>query len=118
MLAALMWWIEMAWWIAAIVFVFTLPAVYDLISARLAQLTIDDTLVSWSAGRASGEVELAQIKTVRMDTRLDLSVRVTLLLHSGQKVRIPFEATPPHRLFEEELTARGLSVVRHHFGFI
>lgn len=111
-------WIALAPWIAWAAFIVTLPAVYDLVSAREAGLTLDDTTIAWNAGTKSGEVAVAQIDHIRFDTRLDFSVRVTLVLKTGQRVKLPFEATPPHRAFEAELTTRGLRTQRHHFGFV
>jgi hypothetical protein len=117
-LGALVAWIDMAPWLAVIIVLFTLPALYDLISARASGLTLDDATLSWHAGHASGDVTLTKVKLIRFDTRLDLSVRLTIVPHVGPKVKVPFEATPPHRAFEEELNARGITTERHHFGFI
>jgi hypothetical protein len=117
-LGALVVGIDMAPWLAGIIVLFTLPALYDLFSARTSGLSLDDTTLSWFAGQTSGDVRLAKIKLIRFDTRLDLSVRLTIVPHVGSKVKVPFEATPPHRAFEEELIARGIKTERHHFGFI
>ena len=117
-LVVLLVWVDMAPWLAWVVVVFTLPALYDLVTARASGLRVDAERIHWHAGKAEGEVAIKQIKLVRFDTRLDLSVRVTLVLHIGQKVKIPFEATPPHRAFEDELQTRGLKTERHHFGFL
>ena len=69
----------------------------------------------WFSGRRSGRVTTSEIDLVRLDTRLDFSVRVTLVLKNGEKVRLPFEATPPHAEFERELDPRGLKTRRTHF---
>ena len=58
---------------------------------------------------------VAEIDHLRMDTRLDLSVRTTVVLTSGERLRIPPAAQPPHRDFEQALTARRVAVRRHHF---
>jgi hypothetical protein len=116
--AALVVWIEMSVVLAGIVLMVTLPALYDLITARAAGLTINDTTLSWHAGVKTGEINVKKIKHIRFDTRLDMSVRLTAVMHVGQKVKIPFEATPPHRAFEAELESRGIKTERHHFGFI
>lgn len=94
----------------------TLPLLWDLVRNPPAGLALDDKTLSWRSGRHTAEIALAEIAQVRLDTRLDFSVRVTLRLNSGRKIRIPFEATPPHRAFEAALSARGLKTERQHFS--
>ena len=110
--------VDMSIVLAVAVVLCTLPAFYDLITARAAGLRLDATTLSWHAGTKTGEVSIKKIKHISFDTRLDLSVRLTAVLHIGQKVKIPFEATPPHRAFEAELESRGIKTERHHFGFV
>lgn len=110
--------IDLAPWLAGLGFLATLPAVYDLITARAAGLTMNDNEVSWYAGDKTGNVSWDKVDHVRFDTRLDLSVRASLVLHNYRRIKIPFEATPPHRDFEAELNTRGLRTERHHFGFM
>lgn len=110
--------VQMSPLLALIAVLVTLPALYDLISARASGLQLDDVTLSWHAGAKTGEIAIKKIKHIRFDTRLDLTVRLTAVLHIGQKVKIPFEATPPHRAFEAELETRGIKTERHHFGFI
>ena len=43
--------VEMAPWLAMIVFLFTLPAVYDLISARASGITVNGDQIAWYAGK-------------------------------------------------------------------
>lgn len=117
-LAGLVFWVDMSLVIAGIVALFTLPALYDLIMARASALYLDDTTLSWNAGHKTGEIAVKKIKLIRFDTRLDLSVRLTVVFYVGPKVKIPFEATPPHRAFEAELETRGIKTERHHFGFV
>ncbi|MDG1171038.1 MAG: hypothetical protein P8N14_17745 [Sulfitobacter sp.] len=102
-------------WIMGFVALFTLPACWDLIRNPACGLTLNADQISWFSGRHHGQVALAQIDQVRLDTRLDMSVRTTLVLHSGAKIRLPFEATPPHRQFEDALNAKGLKTRRTHF---
>lgn len=61
---------------------------------------------------------LSAIKTVRLDTRLDLSIKATLILHTGAKMRLPLDAVPPSAAFEEALKQRGILVERHHFRLV
>ena len=62
------------------------------------------------------EVPLSEIDHIRLDTRWDFSVRATVLLTNGKRLRLPYEALPPHRSFEAALQARGIRVERHHFN--
>lgn len=106
---------EMSAWIMTIVLTFTLPALWDLITDPPSGLTLTDTALHWHSGKRKAEVALEEIDKIRLDTRLDLSVKVTLILKTGAKVRLPFESTPPDQPLEDALTQRGLKTERHHF---
>lgn len=108
-------WMEAAVWLVVVLGLFTLPAVRDLIRNPSAGLTLTDTDVTWHTGKYQGAVALEEVDHMRLDTRLDFSVRVSAVLTSGRKIRLPFEATPPHRTFETALETRGVTVKRFHF---
>lgn len=110
--------LDAALWVMAVPALFTLPAVWDLVSDRRAGLALDEDRIRWHAGRAEGEVVFGQIDRVRFDTRLDLSVKVTLVLRSGRRIRLPQESVPPWRTLEAALEARGLRTERHHFAVL
>ena len=55
------------------------------------------------------------IDRFRFDTRWDFSVRVSIVLHSGKRIRLPDESLPPHRDLETLLNQAGIRVERHHF---
>jgi len=114
-LAVLWGWLDTAVWIVGFLALFTLPAVWDTWRDTSAGLTLDDNLLRWHAGRREAEVALEEIDHVRLDTRLDFSVRATVLLKTGRKLRLPFESTPPHQAFEDALHARDVKTQRHHF---
>ncbi|EDZ45762.1 conserved hypothetical protein [Rhodobacterales bacterium Y4I] len=42
-------------------------------------------------------------------------MRATLILHSGKRIRLPQEATPPHAEADAAFQQRGLRTERHHF---
>ena len=111
-------WLDAAWWIMAFLGAFTLPAVYDLIRNPKAGLRLDAQTLSWFSGRRQGALELSEIEHIRLNTRLDFSVRVTAVLTTGRKIRLPFESTPPHQTFENALLARGVKTQRHHFQLL
>ncbi len=107
--------LDAAPWIMAFLALFTLPALWDLITDPPSGLTLDATTLTWFTGKRRAIVQLDEIDQIRLDTRLDFSVRATLVLNTGRKIRLPFEATPPDQLFEDALTARGLKTRRTHF---
>lgn len=107
--------LDAALWLFGFLGLFTLPALWDLICDPSSGLNLTDATLAWHSGKRHGEVPLAEIDHIRLDTRLDFSVRATLVLHTGAKVRLPFEATPPHQAFEDALIARGLKTRRTHF---
>ncbi|MCL6284024.1 hypothetical protein M3P21_10825 [Ruegeria sp. 2012CJ41-6] len=108
--------IDLVWWIAALAVLCTLPAVYEFLTDRRAGLSLTAQELRWFTGTLSRDMALGDIKTVRFDTRWDLSVRVTLILQSDRKLRLPHECLPPHRDFEARLKHAGLHVERHHFA--
>ena len=56
------------------------------------------------AAQRDALVALTEVDHIRLDTRLDFSVRASIVLPNGRKIRVPFEATPPHQAFEDALT--------------
>lgn len=97
---------------------FTLPALWDLYSARMAGTRITPEAITWNSGPNRVTLPLPEIDHVRLVTRLDLSVRAAVVLNSGRKLRIPAEATPPADAFEAALAQVGIRSERHHFTFI
>ncbi|MDQ2091510.1 hypothetical protein [Marimonas arenosa] len=110
--------IDLSPWIAAAIFLFTLPAAWEFLIDTCSTLDLDETELTWHSARTGDTVPLAMIQKVRFDTRLDLSVKITLLLKDGRRIRLPHACNPPNRRFEDELKARGLATERHHFSLI
>lgn len=115
LLALLVLGLDAAWWLAAVLALPLLPALWDLWRNPAAGLVLDSTALRWFTGGRDASVRLAEIEKIRFDTRWDFSVRVTVLSKDGKRTRLPQECVPPHRAFEAELTARGLVPERHHF---
>ncbi len=111
-------WLEAANWIILLLLLFTLPALIDLIRDPQAGLHLSDDTLRWHSGRRNADVPLSEIDHVRLDTRLDFSVRATVVLTMGRKIRLPFESTPPHQAFENALQARGIKTLRFHFQLL
>ncbi|WP_296761940.1 hypothetical protein [Sediminimonas sp.] len=117
-LAALWWGLNAAWWIVAALALFTLPALWEVLTDRRAALRLEDGMLHWQNGPRGDRVSLDALDHVRFDTRLDLSVRVTLVLRDGRRIRLPHPCLPPHRALEAALDAAGVTTRRHHFHFI
>jgi hypothetical protein len=107
--------LEASPWVLGVLFLFTLPATVDFARDPESGLSLTHDVLRWHTGARNGEVAFSQIERVRMDTRLDFSVRVTVLLETGRKIRLPFESTPPHEAFEAALKDRGVTTERFHF---
>jgi len=110
--------IDAAPWLMGAVGLFTLPAVWDLYKNPASGLRFTPGALTWFTGTREAEVGWQEIEKVRLDTRLDFSVRASVVLHSGRKIRLPYESTPPHDLLEAALNARGIRTERHHFSLI
>ena len=110
--------IDLAGWIAVLFLLFTIPALYDLVVDREAGLSVSGEKIEWFAGRQTGESLWSKVEHVRFDTRIDLSVKISLVLHNGRRVKLPIEATPPHRELEAVLENIGVKTSRHHFSFV
>lgn len=117
-LLALVLLVEAAPWLMAGVGLFTLPALWELYKNPQSGLDFQPEALRWFTVRREGSIPWGEIDRVRLDTRLDFSVRATAVLHSGRKIRLPYECTPPHQLFEAALNARGIRTERHHFSLI
>ncbi|MCX7566300.1 hypothetical protein OS189_08085 [Sulfitobacter sp. F26169L] len=100
------------------IFLFTLPALYDLVADPVSTLFLDDTHLRWKTPRQRADIPVTEIDHLRFDTRLDMSVRLTIVRPSGVKIRIPFAATPPHLTFESAARQAGIKTERHHFSLM
>jgi len=96
----------------------TLPALYEAAANRTASLTLTDAALTWQTGRRTGHVARTEIAKIRLDTRLDLSVRMSVVTHAGQRIRLPAECTPPTDEVLAMLETAGLDVERHHFALM
>ena len=110
--------LDAAVWLMALIALCTGPALYDLVVARRSGLALEPAGFSWFAGKRTGEITWDRISHIRLDTRLDFSVRASAVLVTGRKVRVPLEATPPAEEFEAALKDRGIAVQRHHFSLV
>ena len=110
--------VEAAPWLMAAIGACTLPAIWDLYKNPQAGLDFGPGGLTWFTGRRKACIDWQEIDHVRLDTRLDFSVRASAVLRSGRTIRLPVECTPPHKLFEAALNARNIRTERHHFSLI
>ena len=110
--------LDMAPWIVALLLVAALPAAVDQITDRKAGLVLDDTHLRWHSGRQVGEAPLARIEALRFERRLDLTMRVRLVLHGGRRLALPQDCLPPPDVLRREMQARGLRCEDHPFSLL
>ena len=117
-LIGLVWIIDLNLYIAAFLALFTLPALWEAVQNPISTFELTETHMRWSTPRLTDEMPVGLILRARFDTRLDLSVKVTLFLKDNRKLRLPHACTPPPEALEAELRAFGIPTERHHFSLI
>lgn len=103
-------------WLVALLGLPTLPGLYELGKNPHSGLDLTEDQISWFTGSSRGAVPLERITRLRLDTRLDLSVRVTLVLTTGEKLRLPHPATPPIEGLTAACDLRKIPHERYHFS--
>lgn len=111
-------WLDAALPVSLTLAAFTLPALYDLVANPRSTITLDAHHLRWHSGRQQVQIALREIDHLRFDTRLDMSVRLSVLRPSGATIRVPYPATPPHMIFEALAQQAGLKTRRHHFSLM
>ncbi|MBU2982816.1 hypothetical protein KO498_13445 [Lentibacter algarum] len=110
--------IDLNLWIAGVLALFALPAAWEALTDPLSTFELTAHNMSWSTPTVNDELATNLILRARFDTRLDLSVKVTLFLKDGRKLRLPYACTPPHEALEAALKDLGIATERHHFSLI
>lgn len=103
------------WWIIVIVAMITLPAAIDVFVNATARLELNDSQLFWKNRSQEVTIPLHEIEKIRFDGRMDMSVRVSVVLNDGRKLRMPYDAMPPHKELEAALQARDVRTERHAF---
>ncbi|WP_370227973.1 hypothetical protein [Cognatishimia sp.] len=103
------------WWILVIVAMITLPAAIDVFMNVTARLELNDQHLFWKNRSQEVTIPLHEIEKIRFDGRMDLSVRVSVVLQDGRKLRLPYDAMPPHKDLEAALKDRDIRTERHAF---
>ena len=107
--------IGMAWWIALPLWIITLPAAWEMLHPPICWLEVDDAGVRAALGRTRIDVPRAQIDRARLDTKLDLSLKLRLYPEHGRPMVVPSPCLPSGPVLEKALTEAGIKVERHHF---
>lgn len=118
LLAGLIITIDLSPMIAAIVALFTLPALWDIIANPQMRLKLGPSGLGWGRPGNIRTIALDQIAEVRFETRFDFSARVTVIRKNGRKLRLPPAALPPRQSFEATLTELGVKTTHHPFFLI
>lgn len=104
------------WWIVTLVALITLPAALDVLLNLKARLELDQDKLFWKNRSQEVTIPFPEIEKIRFDGRLDTSVRISVVLKDGRKLRLPYDAQPPHRELEAELKDRDIPTERHPFS--
>lgn len=107
--------LDAVWWLMALLALATLPALWDVIHDTSAGMELTDDTLRWHSGKREGVLDLSEVDRFRFDTRWDFSVRVSAMLKSDKRLRLPDESLPPHKQLEDLLKQAGFAVERHHF---
>jgi hypothetical protein len=107
--------LQVAGWILLLLALPLLPGLWELWHNPRTSLTLHGARIDWFNGNRTTSLPLSKIAHLRLDRRWDLSFRATLILHNGQKLRLPQSVLPPVQDLEAALTARGITSERHHF---
>ncbi|KPA21972.1 MULTISPECIES: hypothetical protein [unclassified Shimia] len=105
-------------WILAILGIFAVPALIDVMLNPVSTFSLADGVLRWKSATQEAEMRTDQIRSARFDTRLDISVRATLQMVDGSKVRIPNDVLPSPDRLQATLEAYDIPVDRHHFRVI
>lgn len=96
----------------------SLPSLFEIGAGATSRLQITASEIAWRSGRRGATLPRGQLKSVRLDTRLDFSLRMTLLTHQGAKIRLPYECVPPAADIETALQQHDIPYERHHFTLL
>ncbi|MGR3504061.1 hypothetical protein [Pseudaestuariivita sp.] len=110
--------LDAAWGFLILGALLVLPAVWDMALNRVATLELDASTLRWNAAGQRGTVPLDEIKKVILDTRLDLSVRMSVDTTDGARFRLPSECVPQKDVIGAACEAQGLRVERNAFALL
>lgn len=109
-------WLGAALWILALPVLATLPALWDIWANPAAGLSVGPDGITWHAGRRKAEVARGEIDCVRLDRSWDFAIRISVVLRSGRRLRLPYECTPPIDDLQAALDNLKIRTERHPFS--
>lgn len=115
-LAGLYFYAQATPWLIALLFLPVIPGLFDLVKNPGSGLDVTAEQIVWFTGGERTDLPLSRIARLRLDTRLDLSIRATLILTTGNKLRLPQPVVPPVAELTHALDQRGIAHERHHFS--
>lgn len=110
--------IDLALWIAIPLAAVTLPALWELIRGTKAWIEITPGGIGWGSGKREGFVARGEIDRLRFDTRLDFSLRLTIVTVGVSRIRLPYECIPRAARLKAALDAHGYPHEHHHFALL
>ncbi|MCM2560810.1 hypothetical protein M8756_02895 [Lutimaribacter sp. EGI FJ00015] len=105
-------------WIVLFLWLFSLPLAWEVWRNPESRLTLDSDTLAWHGMMGRDAVPLSLIDKVRFDRRLDLSMRVTLVLEDGRKIRLPHDVLPPPERLEAAFQAHRIATERNPFSLL
>ncbi|MCH2095217.1 MAG: hypothetical protein MK160_08895 [Rhodobacteraceae bacterium] len=106
--------LHLYWVFVCVGLMLTLPAAWEFATAKPAGLRLDATTLSWFSGARRADIAVQKVDHIRFDTRLDLSIKVTVVLADKRKLRIPHDSLPPHPTLMDALDDLGVKTTRNH----
>lgn len=110
--------LDAAVWVVAGLALFTLPALWDMVSDRPSGMIVTRDDLHWHSGAQADTIPLPRIRAVRLDRRLDLSYRVSIVLRDDRRIRLPQDCLPGIPALEAALAQAGVTVERHPFSLL
>ena len=95
-----------------------LPLLYDIVTNRTAGLRLDGQTLSWHLGPTRESLPLDSIDHIRFERRFDLSMRLTVVLRSGRRLRVPAPCLAPTQSLEEAFETANLRFEHHPFTLL
>lgn len=105
-------------WIAGVLGAFSLPALWELVRDSTAWIEVSPGGIAWGSGQRKGFVARNEIDRLRFDTRLDFSLRLTIITVGMARIRLPYECLPRAARLKEALDAHGYAHEHHHFALL
>lgn len=104
--------------IMALCILVTVPALFDLLINPKSGLRLDQENLSWHHGRRNVSIPRHNIQRIHISLRMDRSIKLTVELESGKKIRVTQPSIPPLAILEEALGQQNLPYQKHPFALL